>query len=93
MKKRSILLSLILILSLLMNVSCTSAPVSQDPTPDDSADFPVTVSGSETDYYSYLTRHRDVPAAAERLSAELVELSPEVTAICVAEENKFPSVS
>ena len=86
MKKRSILLSLILILSLLMNVSCTSAPVSQDPTPGDSADFPVTVSGSETDYYSYLTRHRDVPAAAERLSAELVELSPEVTAICVAEE-------
>ena len=86
MKKRYMLLSLILILSLLLNVSCTPAPVSQDPTPGDSADSPVTVSGSETDYYSYLTRHRDVPAAAESLSAELVEMSPEVTAISVAEE-------
>ena len=46
----------------------------------------MTVSGSETDYYSYLIRHRDVPAAAEGLSAELLELSPEVTAISVAEE-------
>ena len=86
MKKRSILLSLMLILCLLLNVACTSAPVSQDPTPGDSADLPETVSGSETDYYSYLTRHRDVPAAAERLSAELAEMSPEVTAISVAEE-------
>ena len=86
MKKRYVLLSLMLILSLLLNVSCASAPVSQDPTPGDSEELPVTVSGSETDYYSYLTRHRDVPAAAEGLSAELVELSPEVTAISVAEE-------
>lgn len=86
MKKRYVLLSLMLILSMLLNVSCASAPVSQDPMPVDSEELPVTVSGSETDYYSYLTRHRDVPAAAEGLSAELVELSPEVTAISVAEE-------
>ena len=86
MKKRNILLALILILSLLLNVSCTSAPVSQDSTPGDSEDLSVTVSGSETDYYSYLTRHRDVPAAAESLSAEQVEMSSEVTAISVAEE-------
>ena len=86
MKKRYVLLSLMLILSMLLNVSCASAPVSQDPIPGDSEELPVAVSGSETDYYSYLTRHRDVPAAAEGLSAELVELSPEVTAISVAEE-------
>ena len=86
MKKRYVLLSLMLILSMLLNVSCASAPVSQDPMPIDSEELPVTVSGSETDYYSYLTRHRDVPAAAEGLSAELVEMSPEVTAISVAEE-------
>ena len=86
MKKRRILLSLILILCLLLNVACTSAPVSQEPTSGDLTDLPVTVSGSETDYYSYLTRHRDVPAAGESLSAELVEMSPEVTAISVAEE-------
>ena len=86
MKKRYVLLSLMLILSMLLNVSCASAPVSQDPMPGDSEELPVAVSGSETDYYSYLTRHRDVPAAAEGLSAELVELSPEVTAISVAEE-------
>lgn len=86
MKKRYILLSLMLILSLLLNVSCASAPVSQNPTPGGSEELPVTVSGSETDYYSYLTRHRDVPAAAEGLSAELLELSPKVTAISVADE-------
>ena len=86
MKKRYVLLSLMLILSMLLNVSCASAPVFQDPMPGDSEELPVAVSGSETDYYSYLTRHRDVPAAAEGLSAELVELSPEVTAISVAEE-------
>ena len=58
MKKRYMLLSLILILSLLLNVSCTPAPVAQDPTPSDAAEAPETVSGSETDDYSYLTRHR-----------------------------------
>ena len=86
MKKRKMLLSLILILCLLLNVACTSTSVPQDPTSDELTDLPVTVSGSETDYYSYLTRHRDVPAAAESLSAELLELSPEVTAINIAEE-------
>ena len=86
MKKRYIWLSLILILSLLLNVACTSAPVSQNPTSGGSEDLSMTASGSETDYYSYLTRYRDVPAAAERLSAELVEMSSEVTAISVAEE-------
>ena len=86
MKKRYIFLSLILVLSLLTNVSCTSAPVSQDPATGDVADLPVTVSGSETDYYSYLTRHRDVPAAAESLSADLVEMSSDVTAISIADE-------
>ena len=86
MKKRYIWLSLMLILSLLLNVACTSAPVSQNPTSGDLEDLSMTVSGSETDYYSYLTRYRDVPAAAESLSAELVEMSSEVTAISVAEE-------
>ena len=86
MKKRYTILSLILILCLLLNVACTPASVPQDPTSDDSVESLVTVSGSETDYYSYLTRHRDIPAAAEGLSAELVEMSPDVTAICVADE-------